>query len=77
MEIANGIEPDKIIYKTYLQSSNWIVEVIHPDGRRLSESFRCSFEPRCGPDVADVNNAEIIMEKLINNLREGGQKPAQ
>jgi len=66
MEIANGKEDDGIIYKTYLQPPNWMV----PDGRILTEQFHWTFEPRCGPDIKDVRTAEMVMEKLINRLRQ-------
>ena len=69
MEIANGKENDGIAYVAYLRSPNWIVIVTSPEGEVLSESFPWHIEPKCGPDVIDVQKAEVIMEKLITRLR--------
>lgn len=69
MELANDEEKDGIKYRVYLKMPDWVVEIIHPDGRRLEECFRVGYEPRFGPDGADISRAEEIMEKLITQMR--------
>lgn len=69
MELANGTEADGISYRVYLKSPTWVAEVTHPDGRTKTESWHWAWEPRCGPDVQDVNTCEEILERLIMELR--------
>ena len=69
VEIANGKESDGISYRAHLDAPDWVITVTHPDGRVLTERFHWTFEPRCGPDVADMAQAENIMERLITALR--------
>lgn len=71
MIIADGIEEDGISYHVELDAPEWVVTVRHPDGRVLEERFGWTFEPRCGPDVADIGTANDIMDRLIGQLRRG------
>lgn len=69
MEIANGTEADGVRYRVYLAAPNWIAEAHHPDGRRMSESWRWICEPVFGPDAADLARGDEVLTKLIEQLR--------
>ena len=76
MELANGSEPDGIKYRVHLEAPQWVVTVTHPNGRVLSERFNWAWEPRAGPDVADVSRAEQIMDRLIDKSRKQETAPS-
>lgn len=69
LQIANGIEPDGIKYKCYLEIPYWIVNITDIEGNIFTEKFHWQHEPRCGPDIAAVQKAEEIMDRLIYELR--------
>lgn len=71
MVFLDDEEPDGIRFVVTYARPNYTVICKHPDGRELSESFPCTYEPRFGPDVADVGTAEEVMERLIGKLRHG------
>jgi hypothetical protein len=70
-EVANGVEDDGIKYRVQVESPEYVVTVTHPDGRELIERYHWIFEPRFGPDVADVARGEEIMDRLIAQFRSG------
>jgi hypothetical protein len=68
----DDVEPDGIMFRVSYTNGVYCVVCIHPDGRYMTETFLPTFEPRFGPDAADVGTAEEIMERLINKLRNNG-----
>ncbi len=68
MNIADGKEADGTTYRVDLKGKNWVVVVRSPDGRELTESFPCDYRPVCGPDVSEVQKAEVVMDRLIKKL---------
>jgi hypothetical protein len=73
-ELANGLEPDGIKYRVHLEAPEYVVTVTHPDGRVLVERYHWTWEPRLGPDIADVATGEEIVERLITRLRDNPAK---
>src|SRR5690348_16754131 len=70
MEVANGVEEDGITYRVHLDTPYYIATVIHPNGKILIDSWHWAFEPRCGIDIADYNKAELVLDILINKMRD-------
>jgi hypothetical protein len=69
MELANGVEEDGIRYRVFLAASCWVAEVTATNGKKLTEKWRWFFEPKCGPDLSDVQEAELVLDRLISSLR--------
>ena len=68
-EYANGKEPDGIAYRVYLEPPDYVAEVSHPDGRRLTERWRWIANPIFGPDYEDKQRGEETLDRLITSLR--------
>lgn len=49
----------------------WTITV-EKDGEIKTESFRTCYAPVCGMDVADANQADILLDKFINEFKEKG-----
>ena len=67
--LANGIETDGIKYEVYLEKSKLICNVTFGE-KKLTEEWPINYLPRAGWYVSDVQQAEIVMEKLITEMRE-------
>lgn len=70
-EMLNAYEFDGIQYIVSYLDGVYIVKIVRPDGTFLTETFPATAEPRFGPDVADIVVAEQVMDRLINEVRNG------
>jgi len=68
-EFANGIEYDGIKYRVYFKDAQYVAEVTHPDGRAITEKWKCAYKPICGMDVSDNQKLEEVLESMINSIR--------
>ncbi len=80
MKMCDGVEPDGILYEIVLDpdGKSWRAMAWWGEDAQLtrglppllvSEKFRCTHAPVCGPDAFDVTEGNVVLERLIVKLR--------